>query len=86
MYPRIFQYSNALLGQTISGRPGVHTKSKEDLSMNCHANKSIECTVKQCANHCGTENYCSLNSILVGSHECDPTVDQCTDCLSFHRK
>ena len=87
MYPRIFQYSNALLGQTISGRPGVHTKSKkEDLSMNCHANKSIECTVKQCANHCGTENYCSLNSILVGSHECDPTVDQCNDCLSFHRK
>lgn len=43
--------------------------------MNCHANKSIECTVKQCANHCGTENYCSLDSILVGTHECDPTVD-----------
>ena len=20
--------------------------------MNCHANKSIECTVQQCANHC----------------------------------
>ena len=24
--------------------------------MNCHANKSIECTVQQCANHCEGEN------------------------------
>ena len=54
--------------------------------MNCHANKSIECTVKLCANLCETENYCSLDSILVGTHESDPTVDQCTDCMSFHKK
>ena len=44
--------------------------------MNCHANKSIECTVQQCANHCEGENYCSLDRILVGTHEACPTVDQ----------
>ena len=54
--------------------------------MNCHANKCIECTVSQCAHHCGTENYRSLDSILVGTHECNPTQDQCTDCMSFHKK
>ena len=40
--------------------------------MNCHANKCIECTVKQCAYHCDTENYCSLDRILVGTHEAAP--------------
>ena len=54
--------------------------------MNCHANKSIECTVQQCANHCEGENYCSLDRILVGTHEACPTVDQCTDCMSFRKK
>ena len=52
--------------------------------MNCHANKSIECTVQNCANHCGNENYCSLDRI--GTHECNPTMDQCTDCMSFRKK
>ena len=54
--------------------------------MNCHANKSIECTVSQCAHHCASENYCSLDKILVGTHEANPTVDQCTDCMSFRKK
>ena len=54
--------------------------------MNCHANKCIECNVSDCANHCSGENYCSLDRILVGTHECDPTVDQCTDCMSFRKK
>ena len=31
--------------------------------MNCHANKSIECTVVSCANHCDEANYCSLDKI-----------------------
>ena len=34
--------------------------------MNCHANKSIECTVVSCANHCDEANYCSLDKILCG--------------------
>ena len=59
---------------------------KEAIFMNCHANKSIECTVQQCAHHCGHENYCSLDKILVGTHEMNPTMDQCTDCMSFRKK
>ncbi len=54
--------------------------------MNCHANKCIECTVQQCAYHCENENYCSLDRILVGTHETNPTMDQCTDCKSFRQK
>ena len=61
-------------------------KQRRNDSMNCHANKSIECTVKQCAHHCESENYCSLDRILVGTHEANPTQDQCTDCKSFRVK
>lgn len=50
------------------------------------ANKSIGCTVQQCAHHCGSENYCSLDSIKVGTHESNPTVVECTDCESFRVK
>ena len=54
--------------------------------MSCKANKSIGCTVSQCAHHCTSENYCSLDHILVGTHEADPTMDQCTDCKSFEKQ
>ena len=37
-------------------------------------------------NHCGCEDYCTLDKVCIGTHECDPTVDQCTDCLSFVKK
>ena len=47
------------------------------------ANKSIECTVTQCAHHCKGKNYCSLKTIRVGTHEPNPTVIECTDCNSF---
>ncbi len=47
------------------------------------ANQSIKCTVQQCANHCQSQDYCSLRSITVGTHEMNPTVVQCTDCESF---
>lgn len=50
------------------------------------ANESIQCTVEQCIHHCGDENYCSLDTIQVGTHEADPTVVECTDCESFERK
>ena len=53
---------------------------------NCNPNHCIACTVQQCANHCGSENYCSLERIQVGTHEYNPTEDQCTDCKSFMRK
>ena len=51
-----------------------------------NANKCIECTVNQCANHATTGNYCALERILVGTHEANPTQDQCTDCMSFRKK
>lgn len=61
-------------------------KEGKQMSCSCGANRSIECTVNQCAHHCQTENYCSLNKILVGTHESNPTMDQCTDCMSFEKK
>ena len=54
--------------------------------MSHQPNHCIHCTVKACANHCGDQDYCSLDSISVGTHECNPTMDQCTDCRSFERK
>ncbi len=50
------------------------------------ANKCIKCTVKQCKFHCQQENYCSLDCITVGTHEANPSMDQCTDCMSFQCK
>ncbi len=49
-------------------------------------NKSIKCTVENCRNHANTADYCSLDCITVGTHEANPTMDQCTDCLSFKKK
>ena len=50
------------------------------------ANRSIHGTVTACTNHCSCEDYCSLDSIQVGTHECNPSQDQCTDCMSFVKK
>ena len=55
------------------------------MSCDCHANHCIQCSVTQCRNHCSDENYCSLERIQVGTHESDPTMKQCTDCMSFVR-
>ena len=66
----------------------VEAAKKEEIATmkQCHANQSIKCTVQQCVNHCENENYCSLDCITVGTHELNPTVDQCTDCKSFELK
>ena len=53
---------------------------------NCKANKSIECHVTQCGHHCAGENFCSLDRVCIGTHEKNPSMDQCTDCLSFVKK
>lgn len=53
---------------------------------NGDANHCIACTVHECVHHYGKENYCSLDRIQVGTHENNPTEDQCTDCKSFSRK
>ena len=49
-------------------------------------NESIKCTIKTCKHHAKDENYCSLDSILVGTHEANPTEKACTDCESFELK
>ena len=85
----LFQYGRSFFGQTspvTAGRFNINLQRFGGTCMNCHANKSIECTVQQCANHCPDQNYCSLDCITVGTHELNPTVSECTDCKSFHRK
>ena len=39
--------------------------------------------MERCRHHHNTKNYCTLESIQVGTHEMNPTKDQCTDCMSF---
>ena len=55
---------------------------------NCcnHANQSIRCTVSQCAYHCQSKDYCSLDSVMIGTHEANPTMCECIDCKSFVKK
>ncbi len=53
--------------------------------MTCKNHQTIRCTVDQCMHHAKTENFCALDSITVGTHEANPSMDQCTDCLSFEK-
>ena len=53
------------------------------IMMNKKANHCIKCTVTSCANHAKEENYCVLDTVKIGTHECNPTVSQCVDCESF---
>lgn len=52
----------------------------------CTPNTSIKCAVESCTHHCKTQQYCGLGSIQVGTHESNPTQDQCTDCQSFRKQ
>jgi len=52
----------------------------------CTPNRAIQCSVTSCARHCQAEQYCGLTTIKVGTHEANPTKDQCTDCQSFKLK
>ncbi len=49
-------------------------------------NSSIKCSVQQCKYHANSVDYCTLNAIQVGTHEENPSVPECTDCLSFELK
>lgn len=49
-------------------------------------NESIGCSVKQCKFNAESKEYCTLNKILVGTHEMNPTQAKCTDCNSFELK
>ncbi len=54
--------------------------------LNSNKNASIKCSIKDCTNHCQSENYCSLDVISVASHESCPSAPECTDCMSFVKK
>ncbi|QSX05793.1 DUF1540 domain-containing protein [Sedimentibacter sp. zth1] len=49
-------------------------------------NNCIKCTVQQCKYHDCCNNYCTLQSIQIGTHEQNPTAIECTDCQSFQLK
>ncbi len=49
-------------------------------------NRSIQCSVSQCEYHCGDCDYCSLDTVRIGTHESDPTNVKCVDCMSFVAK
>ena len=61
-------------------------QTKKEVCIMDHANKAIECNVVSCRNHCASQDYCSLDHVRIGTHECHPSMDQCTDCLSFIQK
>ncbi|MEE3334390.1 MAG: DUF1540 domain-containing protein [Ruminococcus sp.] len=50
---------------------------------NKFANQCIRCTVDSCKYHNGKRDYCSLDSISIGTHEIQPTQSECVDCESF---
>lgn len=52
----------------------------------CIANYSIHCTVRDCKYHKGDENYCSLDTVNISTHEKNPTDVRCVDCSSFRCK
>ena len=54
--------------------------------MNQSGNKCIECTVRQCAHHAEQSNHCALDKVSIGTHEANPTMTQCVDCLSFVKR
>ena len=51
-----------------------------------HPNHNIRCTVTNCTNHCQCGDFCGLQSIQVGTHEQNPTQEQCTDCQNFVKR
>lgn len=48
-------------------------------------NSGVKCSVEQCKYN-EEKQYCNLQVIQVGTHEKNPTMDQCTDCQSFELK
>ena len=49
-------------------------------------NDSIQCTIHNCAFHAGAVDYCTLDTIRIGTHELNPTKKECTDCESCKNK
>ena len=65
--------------------PLVHTNaiSCEEVFVMEKTNTSIKCTVSNCAYNNGTENYCTLDTIKVGTCGTAATKPEGTECDSF---
>jgi len=46
-------------------------------------NESVKCTVSNCRYHHDAKNYCTLQTVQIGTHEVNPTQEACTDCMSY---
>ncbi|MDR0919700.1 MAG: DUF1540 domain-containing protein [Oscillospiraceae bacterium] len=53
--------------------------------MSNEPNTNVNCTVGQCQYH-SVGNFCSLDSISIGTHESDPSQPECVDCNSFRKQ
>ncbi len=85
-FAEIISIESSVRTKPVNGSDRRRFKSKlsEVTKMGCDkANKSIGCTVHQCANHCDTTNYCALDKVNIGTHEANPSQSQCVDCESF---
>ena len=51
-----------------------------------NTNESIQCSIKNCAHHAGSADYCTLDTIRIGTHEVNPTKKECPDCESLVNK
>jgi hypothetical protein len=49
-------------------------------------NNSIHCNVRECRNHCESEEYCTLKEINVIKNSTKAKTVECTDCGSFQTK
>ncbi len=49
-------------------------------------NPNIRCTVGQCRHNLCTENFCTLDQVRIGTHEAEPSVPECVDCISFEKR
>lgn len=63
----------------------IMSKNCTNDGCNCTPNSAIKCSVTNCAHHCQDVDHCGLTSIQVGTHEANPTMDQCTDCQSYRK-
>ena len=65
----------------------LNSKTKGDFKMSDKSpNQSIKCNVSNCKNHCNSQNYCSLNSVKIGTKDTNPMSCKCIDCESFEAK
>lgn len=54
--------------------------------MEQHKNPNIRCTVEQCRHNLGSECFCTLDVVHIGTHEPNPTMKECVDCDSFEKR